>query len=318
MATITGRIQMRNDTLTNWRTENPILLKGEMGMETDTGNCKVGDGLTTWNSLPYAFCRNTNRSVEFIAGTQTASTASLTGATEDTGLYDGKCINYYLPYASKANATLNLTLADGSMTGAKPVYIVNATRLGTQYSAGSVFSMVYSATKDAWYCGNYYNSNTYDRILHNNAVYAATACTAKAVIVGTSAGYKNAAAGVSFDISYPVLYASAAIGAGKTVTSAYDVMPSVALTVNKPGWSGTTYAMAFLVGTITGNMFTIDDAVFTTTIPTTEDGKVYLPIGVCASTTTVFFHPAGQIFEYKVGMFRQYQQTYDIADYKDY
>ena len=73
MATITGRIQMRNDTLTNWRTENPILLKGEMGMETDTGNCKVGDGLTTWNSLPYAFCRNTNRSVEFIAGTQTAS-----------------------------------------------------------------------------------------------------------------------------------------------------------------------------------------------------------------------------------------------------
>lgn len=34
--------------------ENPILQLGEVGYETDTNKLKVGDGVTKWNSLPYA------------------------------------------------------------------------------------------------------------------------------------------------------------------------------------------------------------------------------------------------------------------------
>ena len=53
--TITGQVQIRNDTAQNWAVENPVLLPGELGLETDTLKGKFGDGETTWNSLPYAW-----------------------------------------------------------------------------------------------------------------------------------------------------------------------------------------------------------------------------------------------------------------------
>lgn len=53
--TITGQVQIRNDTAQNWAVANPVLLAGELGYETDTHKGKVGDGQTTWNSLGYAW-----------------------------------------------------------------------------------------------------------------------------------------------------------------------------------------------------------------------------------------------------------------------
>ena len=44
---------MRNDTLANWASENPTLLIGEVGIETDTKRIKIGDGATAWNSLSW-------------------------------------------------------------------------------------------------------------------------------------------------------------------------------------------------------------------------------------------------------------------------
>lgn len=52
--TLESRIQIRNDIAANWVTENPILLKGEIGIENDTRKFKIGDGSTTWNTLKYA------------------------------------------------------------------------------------------------------------------------------------------------------------------------------------------------------------------------------------------------------------------------
>ena len=51
--TISGKVLLRNDTATNWTTENPTLGKGEFGVEIDTGKLKIGDGVTAWNSLAY-------------------------------------------------------------------------------------------------------------------------------------------------------------------------------------------------------------------------------------------------------------------------
>jgi hypothetical protein len=47
------RIQLRRDTSVNWLSNNPILLQGEFGYESDTGNGKIGDGQTVWASLSY-------------------------------------------------------------------------------------------------------------------------------------------------------------------------------------------------------------------------------------------------------------------------
>jgi hypothetical protein len=49
------RIQLRRDTAQNWSLNNPILLSGEMGIETDTLKIKIGNG-SRWNSIStYAF-----------------------------------------------------------------------------------------------------------------------------------------------------------------------------------------------------------------------------------------------------------------------
>lgn len=54
MATLNIRIQLRNDTAENWNNANPVLLKGEMGVEIDTGKTKIGNGTDHWKTLKYS------------------------------------------------------------------------------------------------------------------------------------------------------------------------------------------------------------------------------------------------------------------------
>jgi hypothetical protein len=47
------RITLRRDTSLNWSNNNPVLLSGEPGYETDLGGFKIGDGSTPWTDLIY-------------------------------------------------------------------------------------------------------------------------------------------------------------------------------------------------------------------------------------------------------------------------
>ena len=40
-------------TATLWTSTNPILTNGEIGIESDTGNAKIGNGTSTWSNLSY-------------------------------------------------------------------------------------------------------------------------------------------------------------------------------------------------------------------------------------------------------------------------
>jgi len=46
-------IQLRRDTAANWITNNTTLSQGEMALEIDTFNIKIGDGSASWSTLPY-------------------------------------------------------------------------------------------------------------------------------------------------------------------------------------------------------------------------------------------------------------------------
>ena len=48
-----NRIQLRRGSAQEWSNVNPTLAIGELGIEIDTGRIKIGDGVTTWNSLKY-------------------------------------------------------------------------------------------------------------------------------------------------------------------------------------------------------------------------------------------------------------------------
>lgn len=47
------RIQLRRDTAANWAAVNPVLADGEIGLEQDSGQFKLGDGVTAYTALPY-------------------------------------------------------------------------------------------------------------------------------------------------------------------------------------------------------------------------------------------------------------------------
>ena len=73
--TLNIRIQLRNDTAENWTTKNPLLLKGEMGVEIDTRKIKIGNGIDRWTALEYSgvdentikgIIDNNRNAVEFI------------------------------------------------------------------------------------------------------------------------------------------------------------------------------------------------------------------------------------------------------------
>lgn len=57
MATL---IQIRRGTASEWSSANPTLSSGEIGLATDLGQIKIGDGSTAWNSLSYISASDTD------------------------------------------------------------------------------------------------------------------------------------------------------------------------------------------------------------------------------------------------------------------
>lgn len=51
--TLQTRFVLKNDTDANWGSNNPVLLKGEIGIATDVNKIKIGDGTKKWSELKY-------------------------------------------------------------------------------------------------------------------------------------------------------------------------------------------------------------------------------------------------------------------------
>ena len=47
------QIQLRNDITANWASANPVLARGEVGVDTTLGKFKIGNGTSTWSQLDY-------------------------------------------------------------------------------------------------------------------------------------------------------------------------------------------------------------------------------------------------------------------------
>lgn len=254
-----------------------------------------------------------------VKGTQTKSTQHWTGVIDVPQLYDGLTIAFYVPYngVSGANVDLNLTLSDGTTTGAIACYYNNNSRITTHYGGGATVILTYWSansisiggtvqTTASWRRANYdSNTNTYDRIYHNGAIKASSAITAKNLIVGNANGYFHLKAGAAFDITYPLLYASADIAAAGTSTSTYIVIPFSVTTTQSI--TMTAYKAVFIKGTLNGNTFTpASTAPLTQTIPTTEDGYQYMYVGDAYETKNIYLMPCHPIYEYKCGKFQLY------------
>lgn len=245
---------------------------------------------------------------ELIIGTQTAATGAWTGIASFSELVDGQQIAYWLPYAGSGNATLNLTLSNGSTTGAVNCYYSGTTRLTTHYAAGNVVHLTYrknavisggSTTYTGWWADANYDTNTYDRVRLNNAITAKTAISSAHLIVGDNSGFFHLTASAVFDINKPILYAASAISVAATGTGNYLSYPSINLrtTNGVSSWTAEKGKTCYLVGTLTGSTFTVAATNWLTTAPADETGTLsFISLGFMYSTYQLYLYPEHPIF----------------------
>lgn len=159
------------------------------------------------------------------------------------------------------------------------------------------------------------NTNYFERININRNIHTATtkadgfkyAIAAGSIIGYIGDGYKTITKGSIVNLNYPILFGPANIGANTNTTSTYYIYTDVSLRVQGgSSWTGTTHGMAYLVGTINGNLFTVDsEEIFTTELPTSEDGRCYIPLGMVYNTYCIFFYSRSDTYAFYNGSFQK-------------
>lgn len=218
-----------------------------------------------------------------------------------------------------AVGNLKLKINGEADANAKPIkYLVNgndpANIPGAGYlRANQTYMFRYDGTN--WVADlNYYTySNDFaNKIGHYNNILARKAIAAESLIVGDATGYEKVASGVTFNLAYPIVWCTANISANASnyanmFLQHYD--RNIA-TGAKNGFTSSANKVIYLVVTINGNIATIDSNIITDTLPSSEDGKVYIVLGKLGNQSTgadyFFLYPIHPMFEYKGGMIRIY------------
>ena len=275
-----------------------------------------GNKATDWTSAPEDVDESIAKTTPFINGTQTAATSTWKGIAPFSKLENGQQITYKLPFNGVSNATLNLTLSDGSTTGDIACYFKSTSRLTTHYGQGSVIRLTYlvnnligATNYTGWWADANYYTDTIDRLRYNTNIQAKTAITAGWLVVADASNqFFHLAYNVPFRIDKPILYAQNSISASSTGNSNYTVYPSFSVRTNSlnSSLSFTTYNILYVKGTLNGLEFTPKQTpnLYTTTEPTYDDGFVYLAIGQMGTTYQAFLYGQHELYVYKNGGFK--------------
>ena len=132
---VNARLQNAYDTAANWKSNNPVLKAGELGIESDTGLHKVGDGTSTWTQLDYA-------------GTDKAAVGALIEAAEDN--------MYALTPSGDEEDTAVLATVGSPKKG--DIAVIKRVIAGDKHS---YTAYVYDGTKWEAADGNYNANNVY-------------------------------------------------------------------------------------------------------------------------------------------------------------
>lgn len=288
---------------------------------------------------------NARNGVYTVVGTQTAATGSWTGVIPVPALYDGLKIAYYLPYAGSGNATLNLTLSNGTTTGAINCYYRGNSRLTTHYGAGDTVMLTYfsagsisvsgtATTDNRWIAGqNYTDGNDgayYDRFQNNkikagsNKIFPYTIICQlpdgrwESIVTSSSIGTsksKNAHGFLFGQIA--LMYANATYNENVEVGNSYfwtrygsAIDHRYSFNTANDSTNGTTAIKpVYLVGTISSDgLYYLDTKWWTQTLPSTADGKIYTYIGDAYDYYRMTFTGHGKSFVYTNGHLREFSQ----------
>lgn len=286
----------------------------------------VGDGLNMASNV-----LSNPQSIEYIVGTQTAATNIWTGRTNDSALRVGKIIAYYLPYAGTSSvAKLKLTLADGTETALIELRRTATSTVTSQFAAGNVLIMIYDGTY--WKVSAYYDANTNTigyQVRTNSTVLKTTDKCRYYKIFFTSADNThwipaaadstNSATTAKTVNQRPInpfgtiVYCSANTSfTAEADVTATAIWQQYAFTL---GYSFNRSGAALTLTTqrpvyikcapqADGSAIIDSDTPYVQTLPNTEDGKIYIFLGVAYSATAVEMQMVHPIYHYKNGAIR--------------
>ena len=129
---LSALMKQRYDTAVNWTAQNPTLLAGEIGIESDTKKWKVGTGATAWTSLAYAIGGTypiVNADIAAAAAIAYSKLATLTSGN----IVLGSAANV----ATSTAVTGDVTISNAGVTSIASGVIVNADISASAAIAGS-------------------------------------------------------------------------------------------------------------------------------------------------------------------------------------
>lgn len=304
--------------------------------------------IKTPDNTEYSLKDSYKSGIYTVIGTQTAATGTWTGALHGvSALYDGLTIMYYLPQAGSGNATLNLTLDDGTTTGAVNCYYSSG-RLTTHYGKGCNIVMTYwsagsikvdgtATTDNRWIANaNYTDGNSIAYVVTNyynrfkagpNKVFPYTIIMQcadgrwESIVTSSSTGTSKARNTHGFRLGQiALMYANATINENNNLPDGNQVYEHKTdlidhrysfNTANNSTNGLTASTPVYLVGSLnaTDGLFYLDTKWWTQTLPSSEDGKLYIYLGDAYDYYRMTFRMQHPIYHYLNGMIREYTQS---------
>lgn len=267
--------------------------------ETQVSLARVDDGAPGADgTMLYAIC-TTAAGTAAKVGTLTPAVA---GFTLETGCM--VTVNFSATNSS-SSATFNL-----NGTGAYPVRWKDGTALTSTTRAYLAANRLVILQFDGTYweiTGATTDSNTYDRTQYKASLTATAAISAGVIGVLDSNSKIMKLTTTPFQVDGPILYIGTAYTAtALTQTNNYTMWGSAFnLTNTKSGFSGTAGKPVFIKGTLSGRMFTPDAEIFTCTVPSAADSKVYILLGLMSTSTNAVLNAEHPMYAYGPNGFTQ-------------
>lgn len=144
MKTVIVKTGQRYNPADVWKRVNPILMEGEMGIESDTGLFKFGDGKTPWNNLRYAGGGGGGGQVDTsLTQSGVAADAAATGQAiqaVDEKMFTGTVAEYYAAFrAGKIPIGTVVNLTDDNNEGlGGPVVVSSLPKAQSNYRGRAI------------------------------------------------------------------------------------------------------------------------------------------------------------------------------------
>ena len=284
---------------------------GDYATNTALSNVSTVANTALGQSIWYAECQTAAATAVKVATISPATTSF------PNPLVNGTTVNVKFTNTNSAtNTSLKLNVNNTGEKSIKYIYNGAITDIVKDYlKANQMYQFRYDGTYWIVQMMRNTNDNNVDRSLYAVALAASAAISAGRIAVLGTDNKLHTLDSTAFDISCPPLYVA-------TAYTAANATSATTRTTNYSYWGTafnltSTHSIAnavansnvYIVGTLSGDIFTPTTTVLTCSEPTTEDGLYYMLLGRMSTTANAVLQAEHPIYVFKNGAFQKLEST---------